>query len=189
MIHETGFWSKENSQTHHIHSPNLSKWICDFLKDYKEHQIYDFGCGLGNYLNDLHVNGFKKLKGVEADPMKTDHDFEILKLNLSEPIFLNEKGIVICLEVGEHIPKKYQEIFLDNIKNNCEKYLILSWAVRGQGGYGHFNELNNDEILPLIENLGFKYLEDISNESRRIPEDYCSYFRKTLMIFEKINNE
>jgi len=186
MIHKTGYWLKENSKSHHIHSDNLSKWIINLLSEDKEHQIYDFGCGLGNYLNDLHINGFKKLKGIEADPMKTDYDFEILKLNLSEPISLEKKGTIICLEVGEHIPKEYQEILLNNIKNNCDKYLILSWAIRGQGGYGHFNELNNDEILPLIKNLGFRYLEDLTNEVRLIPEDKCAYFRNTLMIFEKM---
>ncbi len=26
--------------------------------------------------------------------------------------------------------------------NNCSNLLIISWAVRGQGGYGHFNEQN-----------------------------------------------
>lgn len=186
MIDKTGYWLKENSKSHHIHSENLSKWIINFLKDFKDHQIYDFGCGLGNYLNDLYNSGFKNLKGVEADPMKTDYEFEILKLNLSQPISLNKKGIVICLEVGEHIPKEYQENLLNNLKNNCDKYLILSWAIRGQGGYGHFNELNNDEILPLIENLGFKYLEDLSKEARLVPEDKCGYFRNTIMIFEKI---
>jgi len=185
MIHETGYWSKENSITHHIHSPNLSNWICNFLKDYKNYQIYDFGCGLGDYLNDLYSKGFKKLKGVEMEPMKTDYDFEILKLNLSQPLELDEKGIIICLEVGEHIPKEYQENLLNNLSNNCNKYLILSWAIKGQGGYGHFNEMDNHEILPLIENLGFKYLKDESNESRLVPEDNCSYFRNTLMIFEK----
>ena len=186
MIHNTGYWLKENSVSHHIHSENLSNWISNFLNDYKEHQIYDFGCGLGNYLNDLHNRGFKNITGVEADPMKTDYEFNILKLNLAQPIVLDKKGIVVCLEVGEHIPKEYQQILLNNLKNNCDKYLILSWAVRGQGGYGHFNELNNDEVLPLIEDLGFRYLKALSEEARLVPEDKCSYFRNTIMVFEKL---
>jgi hypothetical protein len=168
-----------------IHSENLSNWISDYLSQYKDHQIYDFGCGLGDYLNDLSIKGFKKLKGIEADPMKTNQNFEILRIDLSQPFILDEKGIIICLEVGEHIPKKYQETFLNNISNNCDKYLIMSWAVRGQGGYGHFNELNNNEIIPLIQSLGFNYLEELSQDVRKLPEDKCSYFRNTIMIFEK----
>jgi hypothetical protein len=185
MIHETGYWSKEFATQHHIHSPKLSEWICNFLTENKEYQIYDFGCGTGDYLNDLNINGFSKIKGLEVDPIKTDYTFDILQLNLTNPISLEEKGIIICLEVGEHIPKQYQDIFLSNISNNCEKYLILSWATRGQGGYGHFNELNNDEIIPLIEGMGFKYLSDVSEDARKVPEDKCAYFRNTLMIFEK----
>ncbi len=186
MIHNTGYWAKEQAPKYHIHSENLSKWICNFLNDHKDHQIYDFGCGLGNYLNDLYNQGFAHLTGIEADPIDTKRQFEILQLNLTESITLDRKGIIICLEVGEHIPKQYQNVFLQNLKNNCDKYLICSWAVRGQGGYGHVNELNNDEIIPLIENLGFTYLKELSMDARLVPEDKCAYFRNTVMVFENI---
>jgi hypothetical protein len=186
-IDETGFWKKEFAEPHHIHSPNLSNWICDFLKEKKEKNIYDFGCGMGNYLNDLHKQGFKKLIGIEAEPPKTDYEFEILSKNLAHPFSLEEKGIVISLEVGEHIPKEYQNNYLDNITNNCSEYLIMSWAVKNQGGRGHFNELDNQEIIPEIEKRGFIYLKQESNEVRNVIEDSCSWFRNTLMIFKKRN--
>ena len=102
-------------------------------------------------------------------------------------ILLDEKGIIICLEVGEHLPKEYQDVFLDNIANNCSEYLIISWAVRNQEGYGHYNELNNDEIIPEITKRGFSHLHEVSEELRLIPEDHCSYFRNTLMVFKKDN--
>jgi 2-polyprenyl-3-methyl-5-hydroxy-6-metoxy-1,4-benzoquinol methylase len=186
MIQETGYWLKESASQHHIHSPNLSKWISKFLEDHKENQIYDFGCGLGNYLKDLENDGFTKLIGLEGDPVNTNTNFEVMKIDLTNPFLLNEKGIVICLEVGEHIPKVYQDIFLKNIVDNCTGFLILSWAVKGQGGHGHVNEMDNDEVILTIENLGFKYLNDVSMDARVYPEDYCSYFRNTIMVFEKI---
>jgi SAM-dependent methyltransferase len=185
QIHETGFWKKEYAEPHHIHSPNLSAWICNFLKDKKENLIYDFGCGMGNYLNDLHKNGFTKLIGIEAEPPKNDYDFQILSKNLAHPFQLEKKGIIISLEVGEHIPKEYQNDFLNNISFNCSEYLIMSWAVRNQGGWGHYNELDNHEILPEIINRGFTFMEDESNEVRGVIEDSCSWFRNTLMIFKK----
>lgn len=185
MIHQTGFWHKDFAEPHHCHSPNVSKWICNFLSDKKNEQIYDFGCGMGSYLNDLHLNDFTNLMGFEADPPKTDYGFKINTQNLAHPFLLEKKGNIICLEVGEHIPKEYQDIFLDNITNNCSEYLIMSWAVRGQGGYGHYNELNNDEIIPEILKRGFTQLVDESNEFRLTPEDFCPYFRNTLMVFKK----
>jgi hypothetical protein len=186
MIHETGFWQASIATPWHYHSQNVNDWIISFLSDKKETQIYDFGCGMGDYLYNLHKNGFKNIIGFEADPPKFYEDFEIKKQNLAEPFRLDKKGIIISLEVGEHIPEKYEDIFLTNLYENCSDYLIISWAVRGQGGHGHFNELNNDEIIPKIESLGFEYLVNESESARKVPEDACWYFRNTLMIFKKI---
>lgn len=185
-IDETGFWLASSAASRHYHSQNVNDWIISFLSDKKESQIYDFGCGMGDYLYNLHKNGFKKIMGFEADPPKLYEEFEIKKQNLSVPFQLEEKGIIISLEVGEHIPQKYEHIFLNNLYENCSDYLIISWAVRGQGGYGHFNELNNDEIIPKIKSLGFKYLVNESMYARKVPEDACGYFRNTLMVFKKI---
>jgi len=185
LIHETGYWLSENSESHHIHSEAVSAWIVKFLSDDPNKQIYDFGCGLGNYLLDLHRGGFTHLTGIEGDPMRTDLPFPILTMDLSGSFNLSQLGTVICLEVGEHIPAQYTDTFLDNIANACDGYLITSWAVRQQTGYGHFNELNNDEIIPRFEARGFTYLEQLSEELRLVPEDKCSYFRETLMVFRK----
>jgi hypothetical protein len=68
----------------------------------------------------------------------------------------------------------------------CDEYLIFSWAIRGQGGQGHVNELNNNEILPLFLNKGFILLEKETESLRAQPEEYCRYFRNTLFVLKKI---
>ena len=84
-------------------------------------------------------------------------------LDLSEPIkFDTPFSWVMSLEVGEHLPKKFEDIFINNLHNNNEKGIVLSWAVKGQGGDGHFNEQNNDYIKSKICNLG--YINDIETE-------------------------
>jgi SAM-dependent methyltransferase len=194
-IKKTGYWTKDTDTMYHMHSPTLSNWIVDFLKDHENTQIYDFGCGLGDYLKALEDNGFKKLKGIEVDPMDKNHKFKILKADLTEPLNLKKKGIIICLEVGEHIPARYESAFLDNLVNNCDKYLILSWAVRGQGGYGHFNELDNYEVIGRLVSLGFNFLSEVTLEARaylesyHVPGDKAFFFRNTLLIFEKNNTD
>ena len=190
MITKTGYWTKDTNVSEHIHSVALADWIANFLKGEKNTQIYDFGCGLGDYLQHLENKGFKKLKGIEGDPIKTDHKFEILTLDLATPIQLEKKGIIISLEVGEHIPAKYESIFLDNIKNNCDKYLILSCAVRGQGGHGHFNELDNYEIVGKLSSLGFNFLIEPTLDVRDFLttndlSGNSNYFKNTLLLFEK----
>ena len=61
----------------------------------------------------------------------------------------------MSLEVGEHIPKEYEDIFINNLHNNNNKGIILSWAILGQGGFGHVNEQNNDYIKSKMSNLGY----------------------------------
>ncbi len=184
MIDKTGFWDKEFAPQHHVHIQKVSDWIMDFLKNEKETQIYDFGCGMGTYLEDLNKDGFKNLIGIEADPPKDDYSFEIQKRNLANAFTLDKKGIIVSLEVGEHIPEEYQDTFLDNIANNCEKFLILSWAIRGQGGVGHFNERDNAEIIPLVEKRGFKLMLPETDAARTASGG--GYFSRTLMIFRKV---
>jgi|LakMenEpi03Aug12_release.lakeMendotaPanAssembly.Ray.scaffolds.fasta_scaffold303903_2 hypothetical protein len=185
MISETGFWDKNKAIPHHIHSPNVSKWISNFLSEDKNKIIYDLGCGPGDYLNDLSNLGFTKLIGFEGDPITKYEHLTINKFDLTNPIENFDTGNVICLEVGEHIPQKYQQEFLNNLVKLCDKYLIFSWAVRGQGGRGHVNELNNDEILPIFIEKGFEFLEKETTELRSQPEDYCRYFKNTLFILRK----
>lgn len=38
---------------------------------------------------------------------------------------------VISVEVGEHIPAKFQNIYLDNLVRHAREGIVLSWAVPG----------------------------------------------------------
>jgi len=185
-ISETGYWNAETAHLHHVHSKELSEWICTFLKRGGNTPIYDFGAGLGSYLKDLKNAGFNNLIGFEGDPPKNKVFDPILKQDLTIPFNLGQKGNILSLEVGEHIDAKYMNIYLDNLCLNCDKYLITSWAVRGQAGFGHVNCLNNDEILPLFEYRGFKLMEKETNEARALIQDYCHWFRNTLFILERV---
>ena len=92
----------------------------------------------------------------------------------------------ICLEVGEHIPKQYESIFLDNITSLTTNKIILSWAIIGQLGDGHVNCMNNDEVILKMDELGFKYLENDSIDARNsVSRFIASWFLKTIMIFQK----
>lgn len=189
-IAKTGYWNGETAHIHHVHSKELSNWICNFFnkKIYAHELIRDFGCGLGNYLKDLQDFGCdpENLVGFEADPPKEKVFEHIIKQDLTIPFEIVPKGNVISLEVSEHIPQEYMDIYLDNITNACNNYLIMSWAIRGQEGFGHVNCLNNDEAISLLEKRGFKYLEKESMEARSVIQDNAWWFRNTLLIFQKV---
>lgn len=186
-ISDTGFFEGTTAHNHHGTSLALSNWLIDYLQDYKEKQIYDFGCGLGVYLENLKNAGFTKLEGFEGDPPAKKVFQNITKQDLAQPFILKDKGLIITLEVAEHIPPQYEHILLNNICNNCDGKLIMSWALRGQPGHGHFNCLNNDEVIYKMKSIGFEYNETDSLSARNcgIEGQFC-YFKNTIMIFEKL---
>ena len=66
MITETGYWTSDDTEAIHVHDPRLANWISNYLQDDKDKQLIDFGCGFGDYLKNLHNNGFTNLHGFEA---------------------------------------------------------------------------------------------------------------------------
>jgi len=179
----TGYWSLKLAETH-IFCEELAEWISNYLDNNKT--LYDFGCGIGSYLKYLKNKGFVDLTGYEGEVPNKEFS-NILKQDLSESFKVNKKGNVICLEVGEHIPKQYKDVFLDNICNACDNKLILSWAIRGQYSSSHINCLNNDEVISEIEKRGFLYLKEDSTKARNIIKpDGCNWFCNTILIYEKL---
>jgi hypothetical protein len=76
--------------------------------------------------------------------------------------------LVISIEVGEHIPKEFEQVFIDNICSHTNSKLILSWAIVGQGGDGHVNCQNNDYIIAKLKEKGFEHDEYNSSVLRDI---------------------
>lgn len=184
-INEKGFWENKTG-VGHVHDINLCKVIVDLLNSKNIKNVVDFGCGLGDYVKFFILNGID-CEAYDGNPNTSDITGGIGKvLDLSENFNLNKKfDCVLSLEVGEHIPKKYEQVFLNNICKHTEKLLIVSWAVVGQGGDGHVNCQNNDYIINQIENRGFKYNKGISIFLRHFVSN-AFWFKNTIMVFEKI---
>jgi hypothetical protein len=74
-------------------------------------------------------------------------------------------------------------MFLYNIKNLSRKGIVLSWAVRGQGGHGHINEQENAYVQELMK--GFK--RNVKWEEKMRNNAVFPYFKNTIMIYETRN--
>ena len=93
--------------------------------------------------------------------------------------------LVMSLEVGEHLPPpQFEDIFMHNLHNNNKSCIILSLAIKGQGGDGHFNEQNTDYIKSKMCDLG--YLNDIKSENKLRKDSSLWWFKNTIMVFRKI---
>jgi cyclopropane fatty-acyl-phospholipid synthase-like methyltransferase len=183
-INQKGFWESENG-IGHIFDKSLSNQLINFLKDNNIETVVDFGCGLGNYSSSMISSGMicEAYDGNPNTPTLTKGLGKVL--DLSNPFDLDKKfDCVLSLEVGEHIPKEYEQIFIDNICNHTKNLLILSWAVIGQTGDGHVNCQNNDYVVNEMEKRGFNY-DDKNSLILRDSITNAPWFRNTIMVFRK----
>jgi hypothetical protein len=183
-IHETGKWIGKQMSAKHKHDSTLSSEISKFL--IKEHcdNVVDFGCGMGLYVRDFNEVGLKTCgyDGNPATPEMTGGTCEII--DLSEDFDLGKKfDWVMSLEVGEHLPKKYEDVYINNLHKHAKRGIIMSWAVPGQLGDGHVNERDNSYIRSKFEALG--YTEDLDAEKLFRKNCKLWWFKKTMFCFRK----
>ena len=182
-INERGYW--EDICNHHT-DIGLMNVLPTILQE--SSSIVDFGCGDGSYIKHIHSTLDIKTKAFDGNPHvnKITNGFAT-QLDLSQPFNLNEKfDVVMSLEVAEHIPTQYESIYINNIINHTNKYIIISWAIPYQGGKGHVNERSNTYVINTFQNKNFKHLESISNHLRNCVTN-CHWFKNTLFVFENNN--
>ena len=184
IINEKGYWEDVVVCKGHYDDYLMIPHLINFLKNENAKSIVDLGCGNGYYvkqmkLADLNVSGFD---GNPNTPSITGNVCGVM--DLSEVKKFDEPyEWVISFEVGEHLPKEYEDAFIQNLHLNNTTGIILSWAVIGQGGDGHFNEQNNDYIKSKICNLG--YSNDIQSENMLRENSGLPWFKNTIMVFRK----
>jgi cyclopropane fatty-acyl-phospholipid synthase-like methyltransferase len=186
-IKENGIWEglDKNITCGHYYDSTLINQVILFLKNENVENVVDLGCGDGNYVKILKESGINA-DGFDGNPSTPEYTNNLCGvLDLSIPHQFTEKyDWVMSLEVGEHLPKKFEDIFINNLHNNNKRGIILSWAVKGQGGHGHFNEQNNDYIKSKICDLG--YTNDIENEIKMRQIASIPWFKNTIMVFRKL---
>lgn len=183
-IHPNGYWIGEDAVKEHIFDANLAEAIADFFEEEGAKTIVDFGCGTGEYVKAFHNRGLD-CEGFDGNPDTPSLSGGVAKvLDLSFPFdLLKRYDWVLSLEVGEHLHKDCESYFISNLHRHNVKGIVLSWAVKGQGGFGHFNEQNNDYIKNIMANYG--YVNDVEAENALRRASTLSWFKNTLMVFRK----
>lgn len=179
MPSPTGYWSREEAETNHCFSEALAKWIVDNIQPF---DVIDFGAGNGAYCKYLNEHNFYCL-AIEGDLNTCLYENKIQQ-DLSQPFITASHDLGICLEVGEHIPEDYESVFLDNITQSS-KYVLLSWAIPNQDGYGHVNCKDNLYIFQQMQQRGFSLQLNQTMDLRSVIEDSFEYLRHTLMLFKR----
>jgi SAM-dependent methyltransferase len=120
--------------------------------------VVDVGCGTGEWLTVFRENGVREILGI-------DHaiESEVLELSKSEfmdfdlrlPLKLCQKfDLVVSLEVAEHLPKEFAEVFVDSLVALGD-VVLFSAAIPQQQGFGHVNEQWPDNWARIFASKGF----------------------------------
>lgn len=174
-FNERGIWTSDVS-VGHIYDSGLLEGISDLVKGRKT--FWDIGCGDGTYTKELRRLGFEG-GGIDGNP-NTPPGFLIR--DLTEIVDIHKRDLCICLEVGEHIPKEYEQFFIHNLCNASD-LIILSWASEYQTGAGHVNSKTNTEVINLFKLRDYHFLPKESFLLRTFASHW--YFKKNLLVFNK----
>lgn len=186
MIHKRGYWlSKRETRTHEFDA----KLCTAILAIFHEKTVIDIGCGDGSYVKQIMLSDpFLYCIGYDGSPLTPEisHGLCYIK-DFSRPQTVGKFDLVLSLEVGEHIPEKYESVFIDNICNAANKYICVSWAIEGQPGVGHVNCRDNDYIIAKFFERGFMYDELKTLFLRN--NSTLPWFKNTLFTFIKTEND
>lgn len=182
---ETGIWSLKIACKRHKFDQALVDTIAN---NYFPERCADVGCGDGSYCRGLRERGWRLVHGYEGTEGITTLGIydEIYTIDLSRSMPPLERlyDFVLCIEVGEHIPRKHEQVFIENVCKFASKYLVLSWAIPGQkSASGHFNNQTNEYVIAQFGLRGFKFDKEMT-EILREGTDF-SWLKKTIMAFER----
>ena len=183
-INEHGYWDGDFAVDHHAYDQPLSDALVQFLKTENVETMADLGCGLAHYVKHFIENGINAT-GYDGNPRTPELTNNIASvLDLAVPVvFDNPYEWILSIEVGEHLPAHYEDTYIQNLHANNKKGIIMSWALEGQGGLGHFNERNNEYIKEKVMSLG--YTNDLEAENQLREASSLWWFKNTIMVFRK----
>lgn len=163
------------------------KKLCIALSHFLQNKsVVGFGDGTGGYKKALMKMGkVKKYDAFDGGPYSEKDSQGIVKyMDLTIPHFgLELYDWAISIEVAEHIPSKYESIFLDNIFRHAKEGIVLSWAVPGQGGLAHINNKPLQYVFRKMRENNFL----VDMKLSKYLQGNCSFkhLKRTLHVYKK----
>ena len=143
--------------------------MCDNCAEWRFLSVTDFGAGVGQYGHALQSRDprYRWIGYDGAGNIEAATNGYVRFCDLSLPLSLRRTDWVLSLEVGEHVPRASEEMFVRNIHaHNC-RGVVLSWASLGKSGVGHTNLHSSEYLINLFTKLGYRYHNQSTNWLRR----------------------
>lgn len=125
--------------------------------------VIDVGCGTGSFLSVCKDLGIENLLGIDGKWLDKTRLYVdpniIIEKDLCQEIVLNRKfDLAISLEVAEHLPEDFSDIFVTSL-TNLSDVILFSAALPGQGGQNHLNEQWIDYWVEKFEKKNFSFYD------------------------------
>ncbi len=130
--------------------------------------ICDYGAGIGRYVlafrqHGFHCDGYDGIKNIATISNGVVQEADLTQ-RIDSPVY----DWVLCLETAEHIPRKHEPVFLDNLVRHARLGIAISWAPPGQRGLGHVNCRPVDYVIDVFSKRNWAHDEATSSTCMRL---------------------
>jgi SAM-dependent methyltransferase len=127
--------------------------------------VVDVGCGTGAWLSTFHDAGVEDILGIDGEYVERSlleiPQDRFLPWDLRQPLKLERRfGLVVSLEVAEHLPPSSADIFVDSLVG-LGPAVLFSAAIPHQGGNNHINERWQTYWASLFAERAYECLDPI----------------------------
>lgn len=185
-----GIWTNNQFGKYHF-DEELCEAFCLFFELMEVISVIDLGCGPGWYVNEFMKAGFDAV-GIDGNPyteilssftFQTDNKCSCYDLTNKKQLNVKYE-LALCLNVIEFIPADLEQVFLSNIVQYCNKYIIISWAEKLESNNLEYNYKNSNYVISKFRELGFVENIPVKNYFRHITKQ--SYIKSSLYVFQRI---
>lgn len=170
------------------HEPILRR-LKRVLKYYRPTTVVDIGAGSGAYVRALRDEGHT-VWGLDGTPgIEEITNGDVLEQDLVKDCsaHFNSAKWGLFIEVGEHIPKEFEQTLIDNVCSIPTDGLVVSWNPSRRCGICHINPRTNTYISCEFGRRGWRVDEGITQKIRRKKggENISPRFLSALMVLRK----
>jgi SAM-dependent methyltransferase len=146
--------------------PELWLWTMSHLG---VRSVLDVGCAEGHCIEFYHRRGCN-VRGVDGSRLAKERSL----LNARHDVHDFTDGpytppgrydLVWCCEFVEHVEERYMPNFLHTF-GSADRFIMLTYAVRGQEGWHHVNCQPREYWLQQLEDIGYQYDPTLTEHAR-----------------------
>ena len=148
--------------------------------------VIDVGCGVGTWLAVLIELGVADVWGIDGDYVERTllqiPRERFIPHDLTKPIYLERRfDLVLCLEVGEHLPADSAPTLIDSLVS-LSPVVLFSAAIPDQGGTHHVNEQWPEYWAHHFATKGYISVDFVRRQIWQLP-DVAWYYAQNILLY------